>query len=183
MKFKTLSRDFPRSLAVYVFLVAVGLTPFAPSQAQTQAPTQGQYNCQLSGQMEGASVAIGLGGQVIAGPGVVECVDYNKRTTSIPVKLSLVGGGVGLDVTIIRNLTIRSSTVQVADPDTLMRSFGLGATAGATLLAAGVSFNVAAKASDATGFGFDVGFTGQDALGLGAHLYAMTFKVERAASR
>jgi len=181
MTFKTLTRHFPRSLAVHVFSVAVGLTPFALAQAQTPAPTQGQYNCQLSGQMAGASVAVGLGGQVISGTGVVECVDSNKQTTSIPVKLGLIGGGVGFDVTIIRNLTIRSSTVQVANPDTLIRSFGLGATTGATLLATGVSFNVAAKVSDASGFGFDIGFAGQDALGLGAHLYAMSFKVERAA--
>ena len=63
MTFKTLTRHFPRSLAVHVFSVAVGLTPFAPAQAQIPAPTQGQYNCQLSGQMAGASVAVGLGGQ------------------------------------------------------------------------------------------------------------------------
>jgi hypothetical protein len=138
------------------------------------------YNCELSGAIHGASVAIIFGGEVISGPGVLSCVNQTtNQNVTFPVKLSLIGGGIGFDISIIRNIAVHSSNIKVADPNMLVQSFGIGATAGATLIQEGVAFDVAITATDGAGLGFEVGLSGQDALGLGVHLYAMTFHVER----
>ena len=158
---------------VAILMTLSALTFNLPAQAASI------YNCQLSGTMQGASVAVFLGGQIISGPGYLSCTDSARRHYTIPVKLSLLGGGVGFDVSIIRAMTVRSSSIRLANPEMVFRSFGLGATAGATLVNAGIAFNVAARVTDNAGLDFEVGFSGQDAIGLGGHLYAMGFSIER----
>lgn len=138
------------------------------------------YACQLSGDVQGVSVAIFFGGEVISGTGVLTCVNENTRQQlTTPVKLALLGGGVGFDFSLIRHIGIKSASVRVSNPSQLIQTFGIGASAGATLIHNGIGFDVAATLTDPNGLGFEVGFTGQDAIGLGAHLYAMTFQVQK----
>jgi hypothetical protein len=138
------------------------------------------YNCELAGSMHGMSVAVFFGGEVISGPGVLSCAnDSTKQQVTIPVKLSLLGGGVGFDFSVIRNIAVHTANIRVFNPASLVQTYALGATAGVTLVNAGVGFDVAASLTGRQGLGFEVGFTGEDAVGLGAHLFAMTFKIER----
>lgn len=135
------------------------------------------YTCRLSGNISGASVAFVFGGQILEGPGRLSCVNgLTGETMRYPVTLRLAGAGVGFDLTAIRSVRVYSSGIGVNDPQSLYRSFGVGATAGANLIRSGVSYDAAVRASE-SGLNFELGFQGKEILGLGAHLYGMIFSV------
>ncbi len=137
------------------------------------------YTCHLDGYIEGWSIAIGIGGQYIRGDGVLTCKTDMGEVTEIPVKLKLIGAGIGLEVSHIQYIGVHTAGVSVSDPNEFYRRYSLGATAGATLINAGVSFDVALSASAKGGPSFELGFTGQEAVGLGVHLYGMGFQISR----
>lgn len=161
-------------------LLALPLMFSTVSKADTQvsADASHSYTCSLSGRMKGLNVAIGLGGEVIKGRGTLTCRSAAGNVTRTPVRLSLAGGGAGLEFSVIKRIDIRSADIQTRDPHYVMRSYHIGATAGGTLVKKGIDFDTAFKVNgDAKGEGFEVGLQGKDALGLGVHLYGMVFKV------
>lgn len=136
------------------------------------------YTCYLSGNVKGRSIAIIVGGQEIKGPGEILCMDAKSgREMTFPVTIKIVGIGVGLDLSVIKAMRVGSAGIGVNDPELFANSFSLGATAGATLINAGVAFDLALKANAKNGFGFEVGLQGKEVEGLGAHLYGMSMKI------
>lgn len=166
--------------AMLLFAVPLLVAVSAKAEMNENFVSPGAYSCRLSGSMKGLGIAIGIGGEVIKGRGVLACMNTSTgRALNVPVKLSLIGAGAGLEFSRVRNLTIRTAGIRVINPGVFFRSYGLGATVGATLLKAGVDFDAAFRVNgNAKGEGFEVGITGRDAIGLGAHLYGMTFKIK-----
>lgn len=148
--------------------------------AQAQTHVNGPlYSCSMAGTLKGRSIAFIIGGQVIKGPGEITCVDLKDNTTMVyPVTIKLVGIGFGFELSQIKAMQIVSAGIGVNDPGLFAQSFSLGATAGATLIKAGVSFDLAVRANARNGFGFEFGATGADVEGLGAHIYGMGLEIE-----
>ncbi|MBX2988643.1 MAG: hypothetical protein KF802_12165 [Bdellovibrionaceae bacterium] len=135
------------------------------------------YTCSLDGYISGGSVAIIIGGQVLSGPGYIVCSQSGRRgVLQIPVTFRLAGAGIGLDLTAFRNVHVVTAGIGVSDPRFFLRSFGVGASAGVSLIAVGVGFDTAVRVSDG-GFGFDLGLQGADVIGLGARLYGTVFSI------
>ncbi len=137
-----------------------------------------QYLCRLTGEMRGVSIAFGVGGQVISGQGKITCTDLNTgRRLVQPVKLRLAGAGWGLELSRIRSIRVVSSGVTVSNIAYFYDNFSVGAEAGASLINQGIGFDLALRLAGQNGFGFDLAVQGRDILGLGAHLYAMGFRI------
>lgn len=171
-------------------LAAAALATAATAQAWTGgrggaapiAAEDASYTCIIDGDISGASIAIGFGGQILAGDGWLQCTDNRgprRGVVNVPVHMTMLGGGAGFEVSIVRAVHIRSAGVGVNDPSELFREFSVGASAGATLLTTGIGFDAAVRVGDASGFGFDLALQGRDAIGLGAHLYGMGFSIAR----
>lgn len=135
------------------------------------------YTCHLSGSMSGGSIAIIVGGQYIHGMGNIICTNnFSHKRMRLPVKLKLIGAGVGFELSQIKNLRLFTAGLGVNNPNFFNQSFAIGATTGASLVRAGFEFDTAVRLSK-NGVGFELGIQGREVLGLGAHLYAMTFQI------
>jgi hypothetical protein len=159
----------------------LGISNIARADQQEDAAfwANPQYSCSLRGQISGASIGIVLGGEVISGPGVITCRNSRGVVRRMPITLKLIGGGAAFDFTIIKSIKVFSNGISTVNgPEDLVRSYAIGASAGATLGRAGVDFDAAAKVSSQGGLSFELGFQGRDVIGLGAHLNAMAFSIE-----
>ena len=163
--------------------VAVLASALCFSQARAQQDvyepqaTAPSYNCRLSGEISGVGVAIGVGGQILTGEGQLDCTYVaTGARQSTPVNIRMAGGGLGFEISDIKNVVIRSTEVTVADVSKFYDTFSIGAETGAELGRDGVSYDVAIRLSGRNGLGFDVCLQSKDVLGLGAHLYAMGFE-------
>jgi hypothetical protein len=138
------------------------------------------YTCQLRGRIHGESVAVIIGGENLKGTGYLTCENnVTGKRIRVPIAMSLVGGGIGFDFTIIRGIRIFSAGFGIDDPSQFMGTFGLGITGGATLGRAGLGFDVAFEIKNRAGLDVELGLQGENARGLGAHLYGMEFRVSR----
>lgn len=136
------------------------------------------YTCSMSGTIRGTSIAIIIGGQYIHGPGRISCMhNLNGRIYNYRVTFRLRGLGVGFDLSQIKRMHLVTAGLGVNDPKFFMHSYAIGATAGASLIRAGIEFDAAIRLSRSNGFGFEMGIQGREVLGLGAHLYAMDFRI------
>lgn len=138
------------------------------------------WECQLKGDIAGVRLGFIIGGQVLKGDGVITCKEAGGAGLLVdqPVSLAVVGGGVGFDFTIVRSLRVISAGVgDLQGPELFTGSFNMGATAGATLINQGISVDSAVKLTRDDGFGFEMGFTGEDAVGLGVRLHGLVFKI------
>jgi len=139
------------------------------------------WDCTLDGNISGLSISVFFGGQILTGDGEVVCTnpnDGNSLLVSMPVRLTLVGGGGGFDVTIVRSMRVYSSGISVVGgPKALLGNFNVAASAGLTLIEHGVDFNVAVKVSR-EGLGFELGLFDKDTIGLGVRLHGMIFSIE-----
>lgn len=163
---------------IFSTLAALALFNFAPAQAFEAELESPLYTCSLTGNVKGRSIAIIIGGQIIKGPGRLTCIESaSGRTINYPVNLRLIGMGVGFDLTKIKSMQIVTAGLGVNDPALFGDSFSLGYTAGASLINAGVAFDVAVRANARNGFGFEAGLQGQEVVGLGGHIYGMTLEI------
>ena len=138
------------------------------------------YTCQLRGRIHGNSVAIIIGGEYLSGTGYLTCENnISGKSMRVPIAMSLVGAGIGFDFTVIRSIRIFSAGFGIDNPSRFAGEFGLGVTGGATLVRAGLGFDVAFEVRNRAGLNVELGLQGENAVGLGAHLYGMTFKVAR----
>lgn len=150
----------------------------APNSSQDSGVTGVAYTCTLTGDISGASIGVILGGEYISGPGMVTCRNGDEIRT-LPVRMRLIGFGPAFDLSVIRSIHIVSANIGVVGgPEALLTNYSLGASAGVTLVNAGVAFDAAAKVSGEGGVSFELGFQGRDVIGLGAHLYGMGFSIE-----
>jgi len=167
-----MNKPFLALLSVITLLVIFA----SPAKAAT-------WECQLAGEMSGVKLGFIFGGQVIRGDGEIRCAtekDGVSRNVKLPVRLSIVGGGVGFDFTIVRHMQIFTNGIGgVNDPRDLTGQFNVAASAGVTLIDQGRSVDSAISVKHkARGLGFEVGMTGEDAIGLGARVHGLIFVVE-----
>lgn len=171
------------SMAIAGLVTVLG---FSAAHAQYDEPVSdvqpmvagSAYNCRLEGNIKGGSIAIGIGGQVLKGNGEITC--RNNTTGEVlvqPVKLRLAGAGIGFEISRIKSVQVVTAGIAVNDPRYFFDNFSVGAEAGASLARQGISFDAAIRLAGESGLGFDVGFQGREILGLGAHLYAMAFRI------
>ncbi len=167
-----------KSLSCIMFVVSLfALSTTARAHDSLSAPL---YTCTLVGDIHGKSIAIGIGGQYLRGNGTIRCINnFVGDEVAIPIYMKLVGAGIGLDFTVVKSIRVYSAGIGVNDPHDFVRSYSVGATAGATLIHAGIDFDAAIRVAGDAGFGFEVGMKGREAHGLGAHLYGMSFKISR----
>jgi hypothetical protein len=140
-----------------------------------------QYTCDLRANVRGFGLSIGIGGQAIAGHGMITCTTTDGRyETSLPIRLRFLSAGVGWDFSIIQGMDVAASGIAVAQgPEALIGKYSVGVTTGATLIRRGIDFNAAIKAQRGDGLGFEVGLTGKRAVGLGVRLHGMVMIIER----
>lgn len=140
------------------------------------------YGCRLDGNMRGLKLGWGLGGQYMSGKGMITCVDVrhgNPRKIQVPVKVRIIGGGIGFDFTIVRSMKFTSGGLgYVHSPMDLTGSFSVGKSAGVTLVKRGYSVNSAISVKKhGKGLAFELGFMGEKAYGLGARLHGTVMTV------
>jgi hypothetical protein len=141
------------------------------------------WECRLDGNVSGVKLGFIFGGQFLQGYGQIDCIEINNPTNHVvePVKLTVAGGGIGFDFTIVRSVRLISAGIgNVVGPESFLGSFKVGATAGATLINQGINADAAVKITKNNGFGLELGLIGEDALGLGARLHGLVFIVEPA---
>jgi hypothetical protein len=143
------------------------------------------WTCEMNGRVSGIKIGFIFGGQIISGNGLISCTGEDNSGNAftpvkIPVKITILGGGVGFDFTIVRRLNVFSGAVgEVRNPRDLLGQFDVGASAGVTLIKRG--YNVSSAISvknEANGLGFELGMTGERAYGLGARLHGYVMNVE-----
>lgn len=140
------------------------------------------YSCRMDGQLKGLKLGWGIGGQYMSGKGAITCVDLRHgqpRKIHMPVKVRIIGGGLGFDFTIVRGLKFTSGGLgYVHSPMDLTGSFSVGASSGVTLIKRGYNVNSAISVKKhAKGLAFELGFSGEKAYGLGARLHGTVMTV------
>lgn len=140
------------------------------------------YSCRLDGQLKGVKLGWFVGGQYMSGKGAITCVDMRHgqpRKIHMPVKVRIIGGGLGFDFTIVRGLKFTSGGLgYVHSPMDLTGSFSVGASSGVTLIKRGYNVNSAISVKKhAKGLAFELGFSGEKAYGLGARLHGTVMTV------
>ena len=155
--------------------LAIALCVLSPSAfAET-------WRCEIGGDMAGVKLGFFFGGQVIRGEGEISCSTEGGRESRVPVRLAILGGGVGFDFTIVRQVRIVSEGVGgLRGPADLLGAFSVAASAGTTLIHQGHNVDAAISVKGkGRGLGFEVGMIGEDAVGLGARVHGLAFLVER----
>jgi len=166
-------------MKTWILMAALGITAFASTQAKADS-----YTCKLRGSMSGVALGFVFDGEFISGHGTYSCVEQDggssPRTINTPVRLSLVGGGVGFDFTVIQSVNIIADGIgEVRNPRDLLGEFNVGASAGATLINRGYNIDSAISVKQrANGIGFEVGFIGERAVGLSARLNGFVMRVK-----
>ena len=162
---------------IYVLVIGVSLYISALATADT-------YTCKISGTVSGMALGFIIDGEVIDGDGIISCVNREdgreSRRVELPVHLTLAGLGVGFDFTIIKSVELVADGIdEVRNPRDLLGEFNVGASAGVTLIDRG--YNVVSAISvkhRGNGIGFEVGFMGERAIGLGARVNGFVFRVK-----
>lgn len=166
-------------LLTAISLVMASYLPMASAATEPQAVGP-LWTCSIQGNLSGYSISPVISIQSLRGTGVLSCTTLENERIDVPVIMKLGGLGLGLGFSKIENVTIYTASIGVAnDPYALIGSYSVGATAGATLLAAGVSFDTALNVRKDGGLSFDIGLKGLDAKGLELKLQGMVFEVER----
>lgn len=155
-----------------MIIVAAALLGIA-AQADVGGPL---YGCQLKGTMAGNSVGVGLSVTQVEGIGTVSCKAINGVTQEVGVKIKLTGVGVGLGYSEYTAVEVVSGVIGVADASALVGTYSVGASAGVTLIEAGLDVGAALKVSN-NGLGFELGLMGKSAKGLEAKVQLQSFEV------
>lgn len=141
------------------------------------------YTCDLRGSISGIRLGFFIDGQVLGGDGMIHCVDathHGRSDVNLPVRVRLVGGGVGFDFTIVRRVDLRTAGIGfVRRPSDLLGQYDVAASAGYDLIHHGISVQSAISVKHrGHGLAFEVGFQGERAIGLGARLNGLLMSVE-----
>lgn len=163
-----------KSILLTLSLLVSGLV----AHADVTTSTGPAWTCQLTGNLSGFSASPIISFQHLSGTGTLSCDTVDNHHMDVPVSMTLSGLGVGLGFSNIQNVSVYSASIGIADdPHALMGSYGVGATAGATLIQAGISFDVALNLKKEGGASFDIGLKSMDAQGLELKLQGMVFEI------
>ncbi len=137
--------------------------------------------CYLEGDVSGTSISIGIGAQVLKGPGLITCLDGNGFVTQrLAVEVKFSSFGIGLEFRHVRSMRVRSAPVSLRHGVAgLLGTYSIGATTGVTLIAGGIDFD-AALACVGNGLNLELALYGTDAIGLGARLHAGSLRIASA---
>jgi hypothetical protein len=154
-----------------------------PAPPRFEQPRNGgsakAWSCQLKGQIKGVKIGFIWGAQYLGGRGVLGCADRAGRQAQIPVKLRLLGAGWAFDLTYVRKAKLISTGIgYVPSPADLFGSYSVAASAGVTLIKRGYNIQSAISLKSKRGLGFEVGFQGEKAYGLGVRVHGMIFKIK-----
>jgi hypothetical protein len=161
-------------------LAAASLTAYA-APAQAELTVIDNWVCHLKGNISGIRLGFGIGGQYLDGHGVIACAQANNPRVRVskPVELTVVGGGVGFDFTVVKSVKLISAGIgRVGGPDSFLGQYKIAASTGANLIKWGIEANAAVKVTDDYGFGFELGFQGERAYGLGARLHGLVLIID-----
>jgi len=135
----------------------------------------GAYACRMQGEVSGVKLGFIFGAQVLGGYGNIICNDQRGRRTVLPVRFDIVGGGFSFDLTYVDSAMIVTAGIgYVHSPMDLTGQFSVAASAGTTLITRGYNVQSAVSVKKhARGIGFELGFMGEEAYGLGARLHGL----------
>jgi len=141
------------------------------------------YTCDMRGAISGIKLGFFIDGQILGGDAVIHCKDATNsglRDVSMPVRVRVIGGGVGFDFTIVQRANIISDGIgAVRSPRDLVGQYDVAASAGITLINRGYNVQSAISVKRrGNGVAFEVGFQGEKAIGLGARLNGLVLVVE-----
>lgn len=164
---------------ILMFTMSVAGIGFAradvPFEEQKAAPA---WSCKLTGDVSGIGLDIIVGFEHLKGTGVIRCTSANGQRVKRNVSLHMIGAGVGLGFSQVRRLHLVTANIGVArGPDGMVGRYSLGASAGVTLINAGVDFDAAVSAAKTGGLSFDLGLKGKDAVGLHVKLHGMALEI------
>ncbi|MGZ3702357.1 MAG: hypothetical protein ACXWSD_11240 [Bdellovibrionota bacterium] len=156
----------------------------SPSNPTDSDSAASAYTCQLKGAISGLKLGFILDGQVLGGDAVIHCEDATHsglHDVDMPVRVRVVGGGVGFDFTIVKRANLVTAGIGlVRRPADLLGEYSVAASAGVTLIERGYNIQSAISVKHrAHGIAFEVGFQGEKAIGLGARLNGLVMVVER----
>lgn len=156
-------------------VAALGLSVSASAaQNSVNAPL---WSCNLQGEMSGKTIGLIIGVQVLEGEGLVTCTSIDGAYAEMPVKLEVFGLGLGLGFNEVDRVEVLSAGIGLVAPQGMIGKYSVGASAGATLIEAGITADAAIFVSKRGGLGFEIGLQGQKARGLEAHLHAKTLSI------
>lgn len=162
----------------HLMMLALALFAVSGHARHNDSPVGPAWVCNISGEMDGFSASLGLNVTYIKGVGVVSCRSIDGARKEVPVRLKIVGVGVGLGFTDFDNIRVGTANIGVADgPNALVGTYSVGPSAGVTLINAGLDVGAAIEVSREGGLSFEVGFMGKDARGLEAKLNIQGFEV------
>ncbi len=149
-------------------LIITLATVFAASSAM--AVDGPLWSCDLNAKLTGKEVGLVLATKYLKGPGTLSCTTVDgSRETNIPVNVKIKGLGLGVGYSVTEEIDMIAIGVGlVKNPMVLADKYGLGLSAGATLISKGVEADVAFAASGRGGLGFEFGLIGKDAKGFSA---------------
>ncbi len=135
------------------------------------------WNCEIKAEVGGASIGLVKSLQLMAGRGTFTCEARGVDRTLVGcykenVRFGLVGGGVGLGLSIVESMKVRSVGLNLLDiePEYFVSLARLGVGANASLQLADVTKGAAATMSFSLANGINFGLSLFDGRGLG--LYA-----------
>lgn len=184
-------------LFVLALLASTSTTSFAgDAPGKGNPPDQGQedgvdrthrdgshvhaYACHMGGEIKGFKIGFVFGAQYLGGRGMITCIDKQRRTFNMPVKIRFLGAGLGFDLTYVRQAQLISGGIgHVRSPMDLTGSFSVGKSAGVTLIKRG--FNIQSAISvkkHGHGLAFELGFQGEKAYGLGARIHGTVMTIK-----
>ena len=142
------------------------------------------YTCQLRGAISGIKLGFFIDGQILGGDGVIHCFDATHsglRDVDMPVRVRVIGGGIGFDFTIVQRVNIVTAGIgAIRRPTDLLGQYSVAASAGITLINHGYNVQSAISVKHRVhGIAFEVGFQGEKAIGLGVRLNGLVMVVER----
>lgn len=146
-----------------------------PSLGAQAAPA---WACKMQGDVSGFGLDIIVGFEHLKGTGVIRCTSANGQHATKNVALHLIGAGVGLGFSKVESLHLVTANIGVANgAEGMIGKYSIGASAGVTLINAGVDFDAAVSAAKTGGLSFDLGLKGKDAVGLHVKLHGMALEI------
>ncbi len=171
------------SLVGVLALLSASVRADALAAVDDAAAAPASYSCDLRGSISGIKLGFFIDGQVLGGDAVIHCTDATHnglRDVYMPVRVRVIGGGVGFDFTIVKRTNLVTAGMGlVRRPADLLGQYDVAASAGVTLINRG--FNIQSAISvkrRGNGVAFEIGFQGERAVGLGARLDGLLMVVE-----
>ncbi len=141
-------------------------------------PVNADWNCRFDASVSGIGLSFMYGGQLLQGMGNISCV-RGPEVAVLPIKVNLISGGWGFDLSIVRSLQLVAVNVQsMTGPAALVGTYNVGITSGATFIGSGINAQGFILVTREGGSRFEIALVGSDAIGLGVRLQGMILNIQ-----